>query len=350
MTVTRAQTPGDMNVFFGVFCDRGNAPQSGTAFVAPNTRLSALEIGPGYHTGVVVTNSATSGCNLSLTGSTINGNGRGAWVLGCGLWGISDAPLVAAVIGDGTPNGGNTFSNTYGSSDDTQDAGYCLDMFDCTQSLIIRGNTFSNAGLGVTAVNRQQPFVTLTMDDNLFEALETSGASFSHGVQINELNGNTFTNAAGFLMTAQGYPSLDPQPAGLVLHDQVSVMKARDNQFLGNNTGVFIDGDGLGEGGRTIDFGTADDNGNNVFRCNSGIENPSGFDVWLQLAGGSDPVPFAGNQWDHAPPTTGSANAADGTDLVNMSTTLAEVVTAPYALATVACPPGLTMDHRRRPR
>ena len=348
MTITRVNEPSSVNVFFGVFCDRGNTPSSGTTFVTPNTSLSALAIGGGFHSGVVVTNSATSGCNLSLSGSTINGNGRGAWVLGCGLWGISDAPLVAAVIGDGTPNGGNTFTNIYGSQYDTQDFGYGVNMFDCTQSLVIRGNTFSNAGMGVVATNRATPFAAIVIDDNTFEALETSGASFSHGVVINELSGNTFTNVDGFAETAQGYPAIDAEPAALVLHDQVSVLKARNNQFLGNNTGVFIDGDALTAGGRTIDFGSADDSGNNIFRCNSGIENPYGFDVWVQLAGGSDPLPFAGNQWDHAPPTTGnSASSTDGTDVVDTSATpLPQIVTAPFASASVACPPGKTTAYR----
>jgi hypothetical protein len=348
MTITRPPEAGATNTFFGVFCDRGNLRLDDAAPPAPNTSLAGLAIGPGFFSGVTVSNSTASACNLSLTGSTITGDARGVWVIGCGLVAQKTVPGVAALIGDGTSGGGNILSTIYGSVA-TEDVGYGIDMFDCTKSLMVRGNTFVNGGMGMTGTNHQLPVAALTIDDNSFNGMETSAASFDGTVEIAELDGNTFEGTAGFAVSPEGGDTVAGERAALVLHDGVQVHRARDNQFLGNNIGVYIDGAlQSSQTSRALDFGTTSDPGNNVFRCNSRIEGDYGFDLWVDRAGGADPVSFAGNQWDHAPPTLGtSTSAADGTDVVDTSASgLPAIVTTNSAVAAVACPPGKTTASR----
>jgi hypothetical protein len=93
------------------------------------------------------------------------------------------------------------------------------------------------------------------------------------------------------------------------------VRRARRNTFVGNDIGVSIR-----SGAASIpptpsnlisDFGTAADPGNNTFRCNSvpsalGAVQGSGDVFVLDESAMQSPVtiPFEGNVWDHAPPTT----------------------------------------------
>jgi hypothetical protein len=92
-------------------------------------------------------------------------------------------------------------------------------------------------------------------------------------------------------------------------------VRARDNVFAGNDVAVYVEGTAFAAP-RAFDFGTAADPGRNRFECNSSERAEPGHDVWFNVRGAAATIPFAGNAWDHAPPTRGIPGALDGTDAV----------------------------------
>jgi hypothetical protein len=319
---------------FGLFCDRGSATAAALPQPQRNTIVDDVTIGPGYHSALVVTSSAGSGCNLSLARSSISDSGRGAWLVGCAPGGTGRQG-VAATIGDGTPGGGNSFHQIYGQRATTRDPGLAIAIDGCTTELIADGNQISDSGVGIFD-DEQEP-THLVIRNNELANLAASGVLAAGQASIDELRGNRFERIRAGDPWWQPYGGIG---AALVLRDGAQVRKARGNLFLGNNTGVRIEGAAV-SASRVLDFGTSDDQGNNIFRCNARLDGDTGFGVWVDVANGStSPLAFAGNQWDHRVPKTGnSPNSPNGTDVVNSSPSPAPLVqTDASRQATVAAP------------
>jgi len=126
--------------------------------------------------------------------------------------------------------------------------------------------------------------------------------------------------------------------------DVFYVGKVRRNEFIGNDTAVKATFPT--QGGTPADFGTVADPGRNVFRCNSAREG-SGRDVMI-LGDRFDPertwsgtLQFAGNAWDHVPPTFLTVDPPpNGADLSLLYAPHIDIDLQNAALSTVSCPSG----------
>jgi len=117
--------------------------------------------------------------------------------------------------------------------------------------------------------------------------------------------------------------------------------KVRRNEFIGNDFGILLRV--LAITGSPADFGTVDDPGNNVFRCNSALRE-TGAD--LAFAGDATNVDanwggtvhLAGNAWDHAPPTVLTDDPiANGCDVSTIRVPHVTLDLQNASLATSAC-------------
>ena len=112
--------------------------------------------------------------------------------------------------------------------------------------------------------------------------------------------------------------------------------------LVGNDIGVQIEPNGqvtLGPGG-PLDFGTRDDPGRNVFRCNSTKMISPGGDVSIALSS-SIAAPFQGNTWDHFPPTAlAQGSEVNGTDIILVGSPQPTVDTRSGQADLTPCPTG----------
>jgi hypothetical protein len=95
-------------------------------------------------------------------------------------------------------------------------------------------------------------------------------------------------------------------------HAYPQVAFARGNTFIDDDVAIEMRGQFPVTG--VVDFGRADDHGKNAIRCNATADgsNVAGHDLVLRTSiASSARVTFAGNVWDHAPPSHGAANGAD---------------------------------------
>ncbi len=170
--------------YLGVFCDQGNAANTQTTpppatLPTPTTVLSGVTIGSFYDYGVIAATTTTPaallGCNIKITGSTINGNNNGMWIVGCGA-GVGKISC-AGQLGDGTAAGGNTFSNNKNAG-----GGIAVLGYDCVSPLTFDNNTFDGDDNGIVCTNH-------------------SGAAGGDGTlpqpDVYEVRNNTFKNIIG---------------------------------------------------------------------------------------------------------------------------------------------------------
>jgi hypothetical protein len=157
---------------------------------------------------------------------------------------------------------------------------------------------------------------SIVINGNNFTRLSRGGVlSYSGTMAIEQLNDNTFTNISGAIDGNSGVVA-----PGLRINSAdgqfPSIKQARRNRFVGNDAAVFFEDESSVVFGanQPIDFGKPDDPGENVFRCNSASGGGGGD---LLLMGASGALPFAGNVWDHFPPTTGThGDTTNGTDII----------------------------------
>jgi hypothetical protein len=174
-----------------------------------------------------------------------------------------------------------------------------------------------------------------TITHNSFERL-TAGGVLTYGAafRIDQLSDNQFVGITRAVTHDPGTRAVAVSTGLLQLGE------VRRNQFIGNDCGVLLDiPDPYNSPGPPADFGTPDDPGNNVFRCNSAL-NGTGADLAIvgnpNWAGGT--VHIVGNAWDHNPPTVLSADPTpNGCDInaTRLSNTTLEV--AGSSLAAPAC-------------
>jgi hypothetical protein len=326
----------------GVVCSGGNLPPLASAndprsFPSPNTLLEDLVIGPGYEVGLQVDQAdeqQLGGCNLSLRDSTITGNYMGAQTLGCGATPFANA----LTLGDSTNPGHNRLLNhsnqiacafsRSGLTCNNMGPAVLIMEQQCLPLVRIFGNDFESNDYGIrigSASPHSRAATFFDIEGNQFiklnhAALELTGASAVEIFSGNHIDGVTIPAA---------YAS---QPAsGVSLLDTSVIYKARDNSIIDCDTGVRISNGAIVVGGAPdrslIDFGRVDEWGHNVIACNSrptnaGVSEASG-DVRVEVSDGSSGgVSFAGNIWDHDPPTTyevAGGTPPDGTDFIDLS-------------------------------
>ena len=331
--------------YLGVYCDQGNAANTQAApppatLPTATTVLSGVTIGPNYDYGIIAgtttSPAALLGCNIKITGSTVNGNNNGMWIVGCGT-GLGKISC-AGQLGDGTAAGGNTFSNNKSGG-----SGLSVKAWDCVSPLSFDNNTFDSDDNGVFITNHSGPGggdSSLPQPDvyevrnNTFKNLTGTGLTVDRGAIIDQLTGNTFT---GISTGATG----STNGIGIAFTTSNSgVNHARSNSFIGNDVGIQVEANAFVATTRTnFDWGTAADPGNNVFACNSSAHaGGMGGDFLFEMAAGSTiTLPMRTNKWDHAPPTS-SATLADGLDIHTLNSVTLDTTGA--ALANVTCPAG----------
>jgi hypothetical protein len=299
-----------------------------------------------FEAGIRVTwsNPPLAGCNLALTSSTIESGWYGVVADG---YDMPSGPVqaVSVRIGD-LMGGGNDFVNLDIPASENPPPllvlyGAGLMTCDAVTGVVVEGNHFfQQSGMlsdwGIYAVHSgsfESP--GFDIEGNEFGPLTGGGMMLWGAVIADRLLDNSFHDNS--MVPGYQYPA-----TGINIHGDAAdmpspvavVLRARGNTFFGNDVGVtiaarssFLTQDPV----MATDFGTAADPGHNTFRCNSvpperalgGVGGP-GADVFLSFPVGqpaSVTVPFEGNAWDHAPPTTTVApwaNAAPGTDVYNV--------------------------------
>jgi hypothetical protein len=326
--------PAPITPHFGVFCDRGSAPATGT--VTGVTSLDSVVLGPSFQHAILVGTStipAPSGCNLRMTRSTVTDSLFGILAVGC-LPGQSGV-LVSLQVGDMI--NGNSFTRI-GST--ISNNGAALIAQGCVTNSSIRNNLFADSTTAISIDQAQDPGVGIhpfAIEQNIFANLWGSGGLWIVGNAPSvELYDNTFRNIAG------ANAGLTTTAFGLVVAGSggyLPLKKARRNSFIGNDIAVYAgsaESVAFGPGG-PFDFGTPDDPGGNIFRCNSMVGNV-GSDIWFQLAGTGE-VPLAGNIWDHLPPAACMQGSnSNGTDVVFAVTHPPMLQTSGGQADSTACP------------
>jgi hypothetical protein len=290
---------------YGVICDRGDGADAPSPVGL--THLDRLTIGPGYAYGVFVGTSTvpfSTGCNMSITGSSITGAWYGVYAKGCGSVDYDDP--VALEMGNDDPSSGNTIS--WMSSNDYNTAG--IYVTDCVWRSSFQYNDVHHAWMGAFVGDSgtgNPPYLPHTsFKHNAFSDIGDCGLCASgYTFFIDEISDNRFTNVTRAVLNE---PS-NTVARALVIN-LVRAGKLRRNEFIGNDRAIQIDFSTYG--GTPVDFGTLADPGNNVFRCNSIPEggeanggdllffgdltnNPQ--DNWMGT------IRLVGNAWDHVPPT-----------------------------------------------
>jgi hypothetical protein len=212
----------------------------------------------------------------------------------------------------------------------------------CVLRASFQNNAFVDSVYGVTIDDKGVPFGTsgrrpITIKHNSFERLRAGGVvAVGNTIEIDELSDNRFvgiTRAVG----------KDPGPRAIALSmNLLRLGKVRRNHFIGNDFGVLLAVPIAP--GQAADFGTAEDPGGNVFRCNSS-PTESGADLgFLGVPPSPDPnwggtIHLAGNAWDHAPPTVRTDEPIpNGCDISTIRVPHVTLDVENSSLATGTCP------------
>jgi hypothetical protein len=301
---------------FGVFCNGGNSPLRGVpppTLPTPNLEIADTRVGPGFNGGVIVTSTEKFGCNAAIVNSELFGNQLGAWSLTCGAFGGGGYHDSALTIGDGTQTGRVVFrKNT--------EAG--LMVWCGTAALRVTHALFQENVIGARVLTTYYPTGTapvpraeLDISDSIFEKNSTAGLYMGGTATLDALERNIFrenTNTAGssrgvFLEANEARPRMP------------TILRARENSFLNNDVGVEIRSKNpLSSTYGSSDFGKVGSPGNNVFACNAARPGGgAGGDVIVDLNSEGPTLLFAGNQWDHNPPTQEKAlTGTNGVDVL----------------------------------
>jgi hypothetical protein len=307
--------PGEVirpaRMYRGIQCDMGTRDPAGSdaGQNVPNTRLDDVVVGPGYELTVVMTSAAMGkpGCNMQLTHSSIIGGKTGIYA----MTGEDPAMRTALVLGDGTPDGGNTLRNQV-----TEDGyGFAVDLRSAS-SFTATYNTFLQGNWAVNINKNLEPpfeFLHVKFNHNRIDQFDYRGLSiYGAAIVVDELSDNNFSNCTGFRgdWLGKGFA------AALELNGSSDasfpvVKRARNNVFFRNDKGIYLAGSSAYDPSfAQSDFGLDEtDPGGNVFHCNGPIVGNGGIGALvLDLETTTGPVQFdyfQGNLWDSYPPTQG---------------------------------------------
>jgi hypothetical protein len=290
----------------GLLCDQGNIKERTPAVVPPaNTIVRDLVVGKGFARSVVVSNStataAASGCNLKISASELRG-GPGH---GIAAWGAQRAGTTAA-------QGDRGVAVEIGGPDPA-DAVVIRDY---------RSGTFFATGVFVGSIGHVRAS-RLTVDaSDVGMAVEQEATNGAHPVaEIRRLavtNGNNMglwlncdarlsvledsdisgVNRARVPGSTRGFGlTLTFSDATYCAGGSPAVLRARRNRIFGNDYGVVMTNIANSILSVAMDFGTAQDPGENVIRCNS-QPTSKGHDLHIDKPR-SALLSFYGNEWDH---------------------------------------------------
>jgi hypothetical protein len=317
-----SETPSPQGGYFGIYCDRGSAPDDNATIGV--TSVENVVIGPGYQLGVTVMTSArpvASGCNFRMKGSVITGTHYGVVAQGCVDRENQIVDWMPVTIRIGTEEKGNRFSwlgSPYGG-----ECGVLVNR--CVANGRITNNLFEDSPDGIRfeqipAGAGHGRHLTI-VEKNVFRDLFHTGITIWGDESLVDLYDNEFTNITKETM---GVPNaaIAVWAHGEDWVNYIGLRKARRNRFVGNDFAVLItsrDAVSFNAQGH-VDFGSVEDPGENVLRCNSTFGGLGG-DVKVALdVGGSGSMLFAGNVWDHFPPAERPVEGVlNGTDIIQAS-------------------------------
>jgi hypothetical protein len=295
---------------FGVICDRGNLGALGRTTTQPPPSFAATDVDvSGYEVGILATVTiGGNGCNARLVRAIVHDAGMGVWVLGCGA---AEEPTPRRTAAALDIEASSVRAIRYPDKDPRTGRG--IVAWDCTRWLAVRDTDVGRGDIGLEAVNHDAATTTMTLERDTFHDLRVAGVLIGRAAAIDRLVGNTFGNN-----TAKAPASIAERGVGLLLDGgneekaYPAVRLARDNAFFDNDVAIELRGRWPVLG--TIDFGRVDDPGRNSIRCNATLDGSSvpGHDLVVRAPiAASARITFAGDRWDHAPPSAGSANGDD---------------------------------------
>jgi hypothetical protein len=275
-------------------------------------------------------------CNALVVGNTFTGSNVGVETGQCGTTNpVNSWP--SAQIGDGPPSDANTFSK---STIDVLGGG-------CGSLQSINQNQFVSGYRGIVLIS--QPAQYFEILNNKFFGMSPSfpmgiGVQTSAAAVISKLNANTFINisespeadiAVGGA-APDGGPVVGTTGFALVVSN---VLQAQRNVIHDNDNGVSIGS----APSATFDFSADGTTGNaNQIYCNSkpSAAGGAGFDLALKYTGGAA-LNFAGNVWDHGPPSTSAPvmTSPNGTDVVT-GTSAGATLMGGTSIGSVSCTNG----------
>jgi hypothetical protein len=353
-------SPNDGVGYVGLQCDGGNlasltAASDPAQAPLPNSLVDHVQIGPRYEVGVVVDNiglEALGGCNLSLTSSVVTGNVLGLFSNGCGPSYLGNALM----LGDGSAAGAVRFegaSNQASCADSAsgltcEDRGAGVLAQDCAYVVRVLGDEFSDDDYGVRLGHHDliTPSPTLiTVENSTFSqlhhagvALDPEGSPSTSTVILDRLVGNHIDSVSASMWIDYA--------VGVGITGAGVIKQARDNVITNNDVGVWLVGAALAADGLTdrsvLDFGRADDPGNNVIACNAAVAGHYALGDVLLSVGGPATLSLAGNIWDHAPPSrSADVNAGpNGSDILTTAAVPPPIDTSGARLFSGACAAG----------
>jgi hypothetical protein len=319
--------------YLGIVCTAGNAPDQGAALPLPaaNLLVDGVTVGPNFDVGLEATYQPTQkiACNVAVTRSTFTGANIGVITGGCGGAGNPVMSWPSAQIGDGTVPNANTFS---GSVADLLGGG-------CGSITQIATNQFVSGYRGIVLISGAAQHFEVT--GNTFDGSTATmpmgiGLQTNAGAVISKLDDNTFTNISQSSAADTAVGGVTGY--AIALGGGGSVLEAHANKIHDNDNGIALGAPATAAFDFSADGTPA--NANKIY-CNSKKGSTSfGYDLILSYTGGVS-VNFAGNQWDHATPTTGASliASANGTDYVT-GTSAGATLTGAVSVGGVTCATG----------
>jgi Protein of unknown function (DUF1565) len=293
-----------------------------------------------------------------MTRSTLTGGWVGALVLGCD--GAATPGPVLLEMGTDDPTSGNSVTWMQGQNGmgDGVVVGSCArasiqynTISDCSNGLNVGGG-----GPGPSPTGPPHRFV---IKHNTFARMSRMGlVAYGSSALIDEISDNRFLGTTRLQNTFE-------RAVGLRITEPI-VGKVRRNVFAGNDVGLRLD-----PAAEMTDIGRPDDPGENVFYCNSGVDNWLGGDVLVSYPpipqpshgagrlrssmfarqddagtdGGDAGAPallhFAGNVWDHVAPRVEQIDfPPNGVEIFTEWAPPLGFDLSGASLVTTACPPG----------
>jgi len=325
-----------------LICDQGNAPAQNSPAVAANTIVSDLHIRGPFDEGIAVATTTvgmSSGCNARLTNLDISGVRVGVSAVGCGLPLSAGEVPVALQLED---------SSVEDLTHPGSQPEFGVLVLSCVHSATLKTSNFRRAEVGVRIQERALQDTTLggqfSLTGNSFESLSVAGAQlYDHSVS--SLVDNVFQDISAATDASAPAIALDLSNTNAAQIMFPHVVRAHNNLFLGNDVAVRLRcafGINSNPGQPFVNFGDPSAAGANPFRCNAARAGAAfaGGDLVVDSPGGSL-LPFAGNRWDHAPPTEQVSDpGGNGLDVRRRTAAAPFLNLSGATLSPVPCPAG----------
>jgi hypothetical protein len=228
----------------------------------------------------------------------------GVWTVGCGARSVPEAAVAAKIEA-------SLFTGMRAAE---EPGGVGVLAWDCTVALAVEGSRFIDDDTGILVVAHEPPRRGLVVRGSWLSGLTRAGIALYRAAYLEELVDTTIIDVS------PGPAAPDAPPGVGLLIDQLQspagspgVRSARGNAITNNDIGILVRG--ATPFGGVLDLGRRDDPARNAIRCNATPAGSQAAGHDLEIAAPIDRgarLLFAGDTWDHAPPTRGQApNGAD---------------------------------------